>query len=516
MSAGRPTCPQQAAARRSLALALFLPLLAGAVEWTQYRGPTHDGVSVERINKNWTGSITNPVWRVQLTNGLTSLTVSGGRVFTQVRRNISGQNKEVCLALSATNGVELWATKVDDNANYSGGVGLTDDGPRSTPSVEGGSVYVLSSYHRLWRLNATNGAVIWTTNLVAGFGGNVIDWQSAASPLIENGLIFVNANCATGSLMAFSTTNGTLVWRSQNEGMTHSTPVLATINGVRQVIFATQSGLVSLNPQSGALLWRFSHPFSYEISIGASPAVCENLVFLAANYSMGAYAVQIVQSNATQVPAQLWADPYLKAHWATPVCLQGTVIGPFEPDDDTAELRCIDLQTGQQRWAVGDFGRGGTMLIGTNLLMITERGDLVLAEANTNQYVELQRFTAIPGFNGFNNKCWNALALSDGQLYVRSTAYAARFDLSVPDLKLDPPKPGPAGKLSLTVRAATGTPLDSNRLTNMSILASTNLALSRDVWTKLTNAPVLTNGTASITNVDAPPPRRYFIVSEPR
>src|ERR1051325_7136796 len=129
MSAGRPTGFRPAATCRWLTLGVLLQVLpARAVEWTQYRGPTHDGVSAERINKNWTGSITNPVWRVQLTNGLTSLTVSGGRVFTQVRRNISGQNKEVCLALSATNGVELWATKVDDNANYSGGVGLTDDG----------------------------------------------------------------------------------------------------------------------------------------------------------------------------------------------------------------------------------------------------------------------------------------------------------------------------------------------------------------------------------------------------
>ena len=496
-------------------ISVFLPLALVAADWPQHRGPSHDGVSTERINKNWTGSITNPVWLVSLTNGLTSLTVSGGRVFTQVRRNMDGANKEVCLALGASNGAELWATVVDDNANYSGGVGLTDDGPRSTPCIFGGSVYVLSSYHKLTRLNATNGVVIWSTNLVTGFGGSVIPWQSAASPLMENGLIFVNANCGTGTLMAFNATNGVLVWRSQNEAMTHSTPVLVTMNGQRQLIFATQSGLVSLNPQSGALLWKFPYPFSYSTSIGASPAVWQNLIFLAMAYSRGAVAVQIVQSNSTQIPVQLWANPQLQDHWATPVCYQGAVFGQFIPDDETAELRCIDMATGAQRWAVADFGRGSTMLIGTNLLIITERGDLVLAEANTNAFVELARFTAVPGFDGLRNKCWNALALSDGQLYVRSTAYAARYDLSVPDLKLDPPSVN-GGKLNLTIRTETGTPIDASRLNSLEVRASTNVALTPDLWARLTNDLALINGVVSISNVAAPPPRRFFIVSEPK
>src|SRR5688572_23242295 len=73
-----------AAGRAFSLLLLGLPLFCNGADWPQYRGPNHDGVSVERINKQWTGSVTNPVWRIFLTNGLTSLTVSGGRAFTQV------------------------------------------------------------------------------------------------------------------------------------------------------------------------------------------------------------------------------------------------------------------------------------------------------------------------------------------------------------------------------------------------------------------------------------------------
>ena len=209
-----------------LVLAILAATFVRAADWPSYRGPTHDGVASERINKNWTGSVTNPVWLVHLTNGITSLSVSGGRVFTQVARNTDEDeisDKEYCLALSTTNGAILWATEVESAASLhpGGGVGSTDDGPRSTPVLAYESVYVLSSYLKLYRLNPANGAVIWSTNLVSGFGGSVIPWENAASPVIENGLVFANANAPTASLMAFDATNGAMLrqtGRSQPAG----------------------------------------------------------------------------------------------------------------------------------------------------------------------------------------------------------------------------------------------------------------------------------------------------------
>jgi len=511
--------------KTSLAMVLVLlsAILAAGADWPNYRGPTHDGVSPERINKNWTGAVTNAVWLVHLTNGLTSLTVGGGRVFTQVAADTDGDfehlpDKEYCVALSAANGDMLWATETDTAVFLypDGGVGSTDDGPRSTPVLAYGSVYVLSSYLKLYCLNPANGAVIWSTNLVEGFGGSVIPWQNAASPVIENGLVFVNANAPTAALMAFNATNGALVWRSQNEGMTHATPVLATLNGVRQLIWATQSGLVSVNPQTGTLLWKAVHPFGYQISIGTSPTVCSNYVFLTANYSMSAYAVQIVLSNSVQVPVQRWANFTQQSHWSTPVCYEGALYGNFYPDNANGQLRCVDVATGATRWGTNYFGRSSLLLVGTNLLCITERGSAVLVAAQTNAYLELARFQAIPGYLDDANKCWNAPALSDGQLYIRSTAYAARFDLSVPALKFDPPQLAASGKLNLTVRTVTGTPVDSNRLTGMEIRATTNAGLAPTVWPKLTNVLVLSNGVVRATNVDAALSRRFFIVSEPK
>jgi outer membrane protein assembly factor BamB len=503
----------------------FSVCAALAGDWPQYRGPNHDGVSNDRIKKQWSGSVTNAVWLVPLTNGLTGLAVSQGRVFTEVAGDFDsfGQaHKEFCVALSATNGEMLWSTEIDARGTSEslnprlypdGGVGY-DDGPRGTPATDGSSVYVLSSYHKLYRLNATNGAIIWQTNLITGFGGSVIGWQSAASPLLDNGLIYVNANCGTSTLMAFNATDGALVWRSQNAAMTHSTPVIATIHGVRQLIFSTQPGLISVNPQTGSLFWEFPVPYN-GISIGASPVVCEDIVFITSNYGFGGIAARIVNTNSTFVATEAWRNAAQESHWATSVHYRGAIFGQFVPDYVEAELRCVDAATGVSRWGAGGFGRGSTLLVGTNLVVLTERGELVLAEANTNAYVELGRFQAIPNYQPDFNKCWNAFAISDGQVYVRSTAYAARYDLSVPGLKLDPPQLTDGNKLQLAVRTTTGTDVDADRLTGMEIRTSTNAVLPPALWTRLTNSLVLTNGLVQVTNVDASASERFFIVSEP-
>ena len=510
---------------RWVALFLCAAFAAASAEWPQYRGPTHNGVSKDRIKKQWSGPVTSPVWLVPLTNGLTGLTVSQGRVFAEVGGDFDefGQaHKEYCIALSATTGEILWSTEIDSQGSSDalnprlypdGGVGY-DDGPRATPATDGSSVYVLSSYHKLYRLNATNGAIIWQTNLIAGFGGGVIGWQSAASPVLENGLIYVNANCGTSTLMAFNAANGALVWRSQDAAMTHSTPVLATMHGVRQLIFSTQPGLVSVNPQTGGLYWQYPVPYN-GISIGSSPLVCDDIVFITSNYGQGGHATRISYSNSTFFATTAWSDASQESHWSTPVYFQGCIFGTSIPDWAGAELRCVDAATGVTRWAMPDFGRGGTLLVGTNLLILTERGDLVLAEANTNAYVELGRFQAIPGYEPDFNKCWNVFAISDGNAYVRSTAYAARYDIGIPALRFDPPQFTAATKLQFTIRTVTGADIDADRLTGMQLRASTNSALPAALWTQLTNTLVLTNGFIRVTNVDASAPRRYFIVSEP-
>lgn len=507
-----------------LAVAVLLSWGVQAADWPQYRGPTHNGVSPDRIIKQWTGSVTNPVWRVSLTNGLSSVAVWGGRVFTQVKRTVAGAAREVCLALDARTGQELWARVVDQAHYPDGGVG-TDDGPRTTPTVDSQGVYVLSSYLKLLRLDPANGSVVWSNDLRSLYGGEVISWQNAASPVLDNGLLFINANAAPRRILAVRTTDGSLAWRSQpeafNEAMTHATPVLATIHGVRQLVLAVQGGLMGLDPQTGTALWRFSYPFSYNTSLAASPVVHQDMVFVTGGryYEMGSVAVRLSFTNGLWGATQLWANvgwnSSLASDWMTPVAYDGYLYGQFGETPE-APLRCVDLRSGASRWSTPGFGRGSILLVDNHLVVLTERGQLVLARPNPNAYTELGRFQAIPDYNSAANKCWNAPAVADGRVYVRSTAQLACFDLALPGLRLGPPQRQAGNRLLLTVQAVDGSPISSNRLAGLTLWGTTNVALPTRQWTRLTNAPALSNGTVRFGPVDAQlRPGQFFCVSEP-
>lgn len=502
-----------------LLCAAALTSLSCATEWPQYRGPAHDGISEDRIQTQWTGAVTNPVWRVSSPNSLSSLTVSGGRVFTQEKRPVSGSPMEVCVALSAANGGELWATPLDPATYPDGGVG-TDDGPRTTPVVDGDSVYVLTSYLNLYRLNATNGTIVWHKDLTSIYGGTLIPWQNAASPLVHNGLIYLNANSGTERLLALRTSDGSLAWRSQNLAMTHSTPVFVYLHGVPQVIFATQSGLASVNPSTGELLWDLDYPFSYSFSLGVSPVVYGDTVFVsgAHSYGMGSVAMRANLSNDVWTTTQLWWTNNPASHWMTPVCKDGFLYGMFgiqSYDSVRAQFTCIDIATGAVRWRVDNFGRGGTLLVDDRLLVLTEKGDLVLAEANPDAYVELARFNAIPDYHGTTNKCWNVPAIANGRVYVRSTAQAACFDLSIPDLTLDSPLFSSERMMQLTVGATGGEPITPERVADMSLVFATNLSQGSVIWSTWPGVLVPSNGVVLCEIVVEGVAQRWFLVTEP-
>jgi len=438
---------------------LFGPAVALATDWPQYRGLMTDGTSPDLIATTWTTSSPGfVVWTNRsLTNGFSVLAVSQGRAFTMISRN-DGQGNllEYCVAVDAATGTNIWATPIDTaqqwdpSYNGNGGDGTSPynlgDGPRTTPSVSGGRVIafsgVFSGLMNLVCLNFTNGSVLWSNELVSACGASTIEWDNAASPCLDNDLVFVNLNSSTNNqnLAAFRVADGGLAWSSQNENVTHTTPMVATIQGMRQVIFATQTGLVSLNRTNGTFLWKFTYPFSpISTSMGASPVVYSNIVYCTAAYNRGAVTATITVTNGTWTATQLWYKnnaaglPY-RSIWMSPVCYQGYIYTLAGENSTflTAPLNCIELNTGNLMWTTNNFGMGGLILVNTNLLVLTETGQLVLVQPKPSAYTELARYQAFHFSAGTPGKCWNNPSFSNGRIYAHSTTGGMAVNVSVP------------------------------------------------------------------------------------
>jgi len=501
-----------------ISLAAMLGFAAGsemrAADWPQYRGPGTDGVSTDLIRTNWAQEVPLRVWRVNIGPGLSSFSVAGGRAFTQVRRYVGNQDSEVCVALNANTGAELWATPVGIASYPDVGVG-GDDGPRSTPTVDGNLVYVLSSYLRMYCLNVTNGQVIWSRDLVAELGATLIQWQNAASPLLVGDLIILNGNTPTNSLIALNKLTGAVVWRGQSDGMTHASPIYTTAAGVPQVVFYTQTGLASVAPASGNVLWRYNLPYN-NLSAGASPVVGSNFVYCSAAYGTGAGAVQLTGNGGAVSAAQAWRTPGANMnHWATPVFHEGNLYGIY--GQSLLSLRCIVMATGVERWRQSLSGAGaGVLLVSGYLLVTTDNGDVILVRPQPTSYSEVARFNAVNGsVSGVPPKCWNVPAISNGRIYHRSTTEAACYDVAAHILRLQPQASGNPQAFRFLVGYQDGSAIPANRATNIDVLTATNASLSATNWTKLPGMPLLTNGQLRVDDTQMlAHPQRYYRAAE--
>jgi outer membrane protein assembly factor BamB len=403
---------------------------ASAADWPQYRGPGQDGICHEPVNLIWPAGGPKVVWRIPTRNGFSSFAVCGGKAFTQVNRDRGGEPREICVALDAATGKELWFADVGVGSYVSGGdTGAAGnrggDGPRSTPTINDGLVYVYTQDLVLHCLDAETGKPVWTKDVIKQYAGRNISWNSAASPVIDGKLVFVGGGGPGQSLLAFDKKTGRLAWKAQDDFITHSTPVAATIQGRRQVIFFMKKGLLAVSAADGKALWHF--PFKYNVSTAISPVVAGDIVYCSAGYGIGGGACQIVKQGNGLAAKKLWVIPgdrQVANHWSTPVHKDGHLYGMFSfKNFGTGPMKCVELATGKVRWEQPGFGPGNVILAGDRLLALSDAGQLVVVKATPAAYTELARFKALPG------KCWSTPALSDGRIYARSTKEGVCLDL---------------------------------------------------------------------------------------
>jgi outer membrane protein assembly factor BamB len=413
-----------------LTFSLLAVLNASANSWPQYRGPRGDGISSESIPSTLPTEGPKCVWKVPVNGGFSSFAVSDSKVLTVVSREAGGENSETCVALDTQTGKEVWATRTG-RAKYRGGAdsgtenNKGGDGPRSTPAVVGNRVFVYSSDMVLSCLDADSGKVVWSKDILKDFAGRTIGWESASSPVVEGKLVYIVGGGAGQSILAFAKDTGEVAWKAGDELMTHATPVMTTLHGVRQIVFFVQSGLLALNPESGKELWRQAFP--YKVSTASLPVIGNNMVLCTAGYEIGGAGYEVMKTDGAFSSKELWrakGNKEVASLWSPPVYRDGCVYGMISfKQFGNGPLKCVDLKTGAIKWEKAGFGAGNVLLAGDKLIALADDGQVVIVKASPDSYQELGRFKALEG------KCWTSPALADGKLYVRSTKEGACFDL---------------------------------------------------------------------------------------
>lgn len=402
--------PPVASARPAPAARLVA--LPGAADWPQFLGPHRDGtVTGVVLAREWTSRPPREVWRRAIGAGWAGFAVAGERLFTLEQQG----DEEVVTASELATGRPLW--RHGDRARYDTPIG--GPGPRSVPAVAAGRVFALGATGRLRALDAASGHLLWQRDLVADGGGANPEWGRSVSPLVVDDLVIVGAGGSNGhSVVAYDVATGAVRWSGGNDGASYSSPIVAELAGVRQVVNFNANSLTGHALDDGHVLWRFPWP-AEQPNVSTPIVLPGDRLFASSGYGVGAKLLQIAAGPDGGLAATLvWESPRLKAKFTNVVLHAGRLYGL---DDGT--LVCLDPETGERCWKEGRYGHGQVILVGDLLLVQTEDGELILVEP-----VPAER--RVLGTQAlFDGKTWNPPALAGRYLVTRTDKEAVCLEL---------------------------------------------------------------------------------------
>ena len=400
-------------------LALIFTLLAraDASDWPQWRGPDRTDVSRETgLLKEWPEGGPKRVWMFENAGlGYSGPAISGGKLFTIGTRD----NQEVLLALDAVKGQELWVTPLSGVLKNGWG-----DGPRGTPTVDGGMVYALSGEGNLVCAQVADGKKVWEKTMKS-FGGNKPDWGFTESPLVEGGQVLCTPGGSKGAIVALDKKDGKLLWQSTDftDGAQYSSIIPANVKGKLQYIQLTMKSIVGLDAKDGKVLWK--SPFPGKVAVIPTPIYRDGQVYVTAGYSVGCKSVKIVEGAE---PETLYENKVMKNHHGGAILVGDFIYG----HSDGGGWVCQNFKTGEQVWTEKKLGKGAIGCADGMLYCLDEgKGTVVLIEASPDGWKEHGRFTLDPQTKIRNpqGRIWTHPVISNGRLYLRDQDLIYCYDV---------------------------------------------------------------------------------------
>jgi outer membrane protein assembly factor BamB len=393
----------------------FAGLAAPAQDWPQFLGPNRNGTYPgTNLAAAWPKEGPPAKWQKEVGQGFSGPVVLSGKVLIFHRPG----DKEAVECLDANSGNRLWL--FDYPTSYRDSY-VSDLGPRSTPCVASNRVYTYGAGGMLHAIDFASGKKLWSVDAVKEFGARKSFFGIACSPLVEGKLVLLDVGGTKAGIVAFDSETGAVIWKTPPAEASYSSPVVAAVRRKRYAFFFTREGLATVEPATGKVVWDFPWRPAIEASVNAaSPLVVDDLIFISTSYDRGAVLLRFDETK----PQPVWSgDDQLSNHYATSVHHNGFLYGYHGRQEQGCELRCVDLRTGKVMWNVDRFGAGTITVAGSDLLLLTEKGELIKAPATPKEFKAAARAQVL----GFETRAYPAVA--NGFLFARDKRRLVCVDL---------------------------------------------------------------------------------------
>ena len=398
---------------------------AGPGEWPHWRGPNRDGKSPDTgLLKQWPDGGPKKLWQVDfIGKGYSTVTVANGMVYTtgdaggksestgRRRPRVSGGS----LVLFAFNmdGKLQWKQTIDKAWTRS------VSGARSTPTIDGDRLYLLSGNGVIACRSAKTGAEKWTRN-TRDFGGRSGGWGYAESILILGKLAVVKPG-GSKCIVALDKMTGKTVWTSSgfSAGPEYSSCLPITFNGKSCITTGTRSGIVGVDPANGKLL--FSNDWSSNNTANCpDPAYADGHVFWANGYGKGGVCLKLKTSGGKLDADQAWTTRDMVTHHGGYVIHEGHIYG-----NHSGGWACLDLKTGEKKWSERGVGKGSLCWADGMLFLFGESGGKAGLATCSPSGMEMKGTFSVEG----SGPSWAHPVVIGGRLYLRYDKNLYCFDV---------------------------------------------------------------------------------------
>ncbi|MFO1092800.1 MAG: PQQ-binding-like beta-propeller repeat protein [Planctomycetaceae bacterium] len=324
---------------------------------------------------------------------------------------------DVFRGFDATTGREKWTVRYLAPSRFDYG-----NSPRATPLVDGDRVFLFGASGHLTCANVETGKVLWRLNVVDEFNVSAeLPWGFCGSPLIVNEQLVLGPGGEEGAVVALDPATGDVRWATTGNSPSYGSLIEMTINGSHQIVGHDSITLGGWDTASGKRLWTLAPQTAKDFHVPTPIVFEDKLVVSTENNGTCLYRFS-EEGRLEPEPVAVFRKLAPDTH--TPVISGRRLLGVCKA------LYCLDLDNNLSVvWRATDEAfRAHVSLLADDrrLLAWTEAGELLLVDAQAEEYRVLDRYHVFPGESGLLSHP----ALVGDTLYVRGNSEIRALSLA--------------------------------------------------------------------------------------
>jgi outer membrane protein assembly factor BamB len=283
-------------------------------------------------------------------------------------------------------------------------------GTRSTPVIVGDKLYIYSGLGVIYAMDALTGKLLWKKEMLTGDAKN-ITWGVTETLVVDGDKIYCSPGGATNNIVALNRNNGELIWTSAGVGdaSAYCTPLLLQMEGRKLLVTMMASHIIGLDASTGKMLWNYEQTNKWSVHAN-TPVYYQGTLLCTSGYGKGSVKLKLSADGSTAT--KVWHNEKLDSRHHGTIILDGYVYGS---GDSNREWRCVDYNTGAEKWATTEIGKGVIISADNLLYLYSEKGELAMAEASPNAFKLLGQTKVEKG----TAQHWAHPVINKGILYLR-------------------------------------------------------------------------------------------------